>query len=128
MVSETAIKRYDTILVIGKDCAQAKFLWRFVRNKYPKDAWVKFVGRDASFLDGLCPWTMAIIFVGEYWRNPISDSPHIQHFKRLGADVIYEEVDKSRKAVVSDGEEENRDRFLQEQTLEAQASGDTPKG
>lgn len=90
VVSETEINRYDTILVIGKNSAQAQFLWRYVRDKYPKEARVKFVSRNEYTLDGLDARKMLIVLVGEYWLNPISESSHIQYFKKLGADVVEE--------------------------------------
>lgn len=90
VVSETGIKPYDTILVIGKNSAQAQFLWRYVRDKYPKDARVKFVSRNEYALDGLDARKMLIVLVGEHWLNPISESRHIQYFKKLGAEVVEE--------------------------------------
>ncbi|AZS16464.1 hypothetical protein [Paenibacillus lutimineralis] len=90
-MSESEEKRYDTILVVGKDIGQAKFLWRIIRDKYPKESRVKFIDKDWQ-LDGLCPWTMLIIFVGEYWLNPTHESRVLRMYQQRGADVVYEEV------------------------------------
>ncbi|PAD73896.1 hypothetical protein [Paenibacillus campinasensis] len=89
-MSEARFKPYDTILVIGKDSAQAQFLWRYVREKYPKDARVKFVSRNEYTLYGLDASKMLIVLVGEYWLNPVLESSPIQWFKRLGAKVAVE--------------------------------------
>ncbi|MBP1907092.1 hypothetical protein J2Z32_003757 [Paenibacillus turicensis] len=87
-------KQYSYILVIAKDWRQAAFLWGYVRDKYPKDARVRFVSRNEYMLDGLCAWRMAIVFLGEYETNLMASHPRIKGFINLGADVFYEEVDK----------------------------------
>lgn len=85
-------KRYDTILVIGKNQEQAKHLWKDVKDKYKKTTWgfVKFVGRKEHQLEGHNPMGMLIVLVGEHWLNPITNCKVFQMFRRLGADVIEE--------------------------------------
>jgi len=87
---EPAERQYDTILVIAKNSAQAQFLWRSVRDKYPKEARVKYVSRNEYMLDGLNASKMLIVLVGEYWLNPAFESSSIQWFKQRGADVVEE--------------------------------------
>lgn len=86
-------KSRPIILVISKDKEQAKYFWRdFLRDKYPKEARVKFVSRNDYALDGLSYENMTIIHVGEWWLNPAADRGAIQWYKKLGAKVVYEQV------------------------------------
>ncbi|MFU1798187.1 hypothetical protein ACM1RC_30325 [Paenibacillus azoreducens] len=91
-MSEHEEKRYDTILVVGKNQEQARSLWQDMKDKYKKTTWgfVKFAGRKERQLDGHRPFGMLIVLVGEYWLNPITNCETFQMFKRLGADVVEE--------------------------------------
>ncbi|RUT48614.1 hypothetical protein EJP82_01345 [Paenibacillus anaericanus] len=90
LMSESEPRRTELILVIGKNVEQAKFLWRLVRDKHPKDARVKFVGRNPTFLDGLNHEAMLIVLIGQWQLNPVATCSHVQWFEKLGARVIIE--------------------------------------
>lgn len=78
------------VLVIAKDIAQAKFLWRNIKHKYEHLGRVKFVSNNPGMLDGLNHEEMTIIYVGEYWLNKSTGSEVVNWFRRLGAKTIYE--------------------------------------
>ncbi|MFD3261868.1 hypothetical protein ACE3MQ_25030 [Paenibacillus lentus] len=85
-------KRYDLILVIGRNSTEARSLWKLVKAKYPREARVKFVSRNEYMLDGLNPMTMKmqIVLVGGYWLNPIYESRSIRQLLKMGVDVVKE--------------------------------------
>ncbi|WP_342477794.1 hypothetical protein NYE24_00615 [Paenibacillus sp. FSL H7-0350] len=85
-----------TILVVGKDVTQARNLWKDLglRDKYPREAKVKYVSRNPFILDGLNPAEMLIVLVGQHWLNPIMESSVMQHYMKRGATVVNHELRK----------------------------------
>lgn len=79
------------ILVVGRDTSQARDLWKRVRDKYPREARVKYVSRNPFMLDGLNPDGMLIVLVGEYRLNPIMESWSMRYFMDNGAVVVEED-------------------------------------
>ncbi|OMD20669.1 hypothetical protein NSS98_25420 [Paenibacillus sp. FSL E2-0274] len=81
------------ILVVGRDVTQARDLWKDLglRDKYPREARVKYVSRHSFMLDGLNSDGMVIVLVGGYWLNPIMESWSMRWFMNNGAIVVKEE-------------------------------------
>jgi hypothetical protein len=81
------------ILVVGKDVTQARDLWKDLglRDKYPREARVKYVSQNPFMLDGLNPDGMLIILIGQHWLNPIMESWSMRFFMNNGAIVVKEE-------------------------------------
>lgn len=77
------------ILVVGKNVTQARDLWKDLglRDKYPREARVKYVSQNPFMLDGLNPDGILIILVGEHWLNPIMESSVMHHYLKRGATV-----------------------------------------
>lgn len=77
------------ILVVGKDVTQARDLWKDLglRDKYPREARVKYVSRNPYMLDGLNPAGMLIVLLGQHEQNPIMESSVMNQFIKLGATV-----------------------------------------
>lgn len=82
------------ILVVGKDITQARDLWKDLglRDKYPREARVKYVSRNPFMLDGLNPDGMLIVLIGQHWLNPIMESSVMKQYMKFGATVVKEEL------------------------------------
>lgn len=93
MTSNTATTP-KLILVVGKDVTQARDLWKDLglRDKYSREARVKYVSRNQYMLDGHDPFSTLIILVGQYWLNPIMDSSVMKHYLKFGVTVVEQEI------------------------------------